>query len=1192
MASTYTTNLGIEKIATGEQSGTWGATTNTNLDLIDQAVNGVVQITVAATGSTGSPNALTITNGSASDGRNKFIDFYSPTDLGGTVYYQLDPNDAEKIAFVRNSLGGGQTLVLFQGTYNASNDVEVPNGVDMLVKFDGTGASATVTNVFEKLQVNALSVNDGNITNVGDIALDSISADGTDINVSVSDNSATALTVKEGSNTYLTIDTTNSAEKVLVSKTLDIGDNNITNVGNIALDSISADGTQIDIDITDNTASAFTISEGANNYIAITTTDGSELITVSKNSTFAGTTIADLGVVTTVDINGGTIDGVTIGGASAGAITGTTITGSDDALINGLTVGEGAGSISTNVAVGQSALAANTTGNTSTALGYRALRCNTEGTGNTATGITALCCNTTASFNTATGRAALSFNTTGANNTATGSGALCCNTTASFNTAAGANALVFNTTGPSNTAMGFQALAGNTTGALNTAMGRDALASNVEGDQSVAVGYQALYKQNPAANADMNNTAVGYQAAACTTTGANNTAVGAFALCANTTGCLNTAVGRETMLLNTTGCENSAFGRNALRNNTTGINNTAIGSLALVCNVEGDQSTAVGFEALAKQNPAANADMNNTAVGYQAAACTTTGTSNTAIGTAALFCNTTASSNTAVGSSALAANTTGTRNTALGRTALQTNITGNDNTSGGYFAMYRNTTGCFNTAFGSDALYENTTANSNTAVGFRSLRCNTEGSNNTAVGCCALTANTTGGSNTASGVSALAANTTASNNTAMGFTALCSNITGGSNTASGVGALRGNTEGASNTATGVNALIFNTTGSNNTAVGESALRENTTAGNNTAVGFQAGYNNTTGSVVAVGYQALYANTTGTNNIAIGYQASDSITEGGDNVVIGNSAGASATTANGNVFIGSNAGAFTTGGENTFIGSGVTGVDGGAGFYVTTGSKNTIIGKYDGNQGGLDIRTASNYIVLSDGDGNPRGVFDGSGNFLVGTTDTTPAQNNVAGAFAYRPTAQLEINGNATQAAFFGRTDDGMIIGFYSAGTREGDISVSGTTVSYNGGHLARWSRLEDDSKDTSIVKGTVMTNLDAMVEWGDEDNEQLNKMAVSSVEGDPNVAGVFVNWDNDDDFNDMNIAMTGDMVIRIAQGVTVERGDLLMSAGDGTAKPQGDDIVRSKTIAKVTSTHVSHTYADGSYCVPCVLMAC
>ena len=89
-------------------------------------------------------------------------------------------------------------------------------------------------------------------------------------------------------------------------------------------------------------------------------------------------------------------------------------------------------------------------------------------------------------------------------------------------------------------------------------------------------------------------------------------------------------------------------------------------------------------------------------------------------------------------------------------------------------------------------------------------------------------------------------------------------------------------------------------------------------------------------------------------------------------------------------------------------------------------------------------------------------------------------------------------------------------------------------------------------------------------------------MAVSSVEGDANVAGVFQSWDESDDFNDMTIAMTGDFVIRIASGTTVARGDLLMSAGDGTAKPQGDDIVRSKTIAKVTSTNVSHTYDDDS----------
>ena len=115
-----------------------------------------------------------------------------------------------------------------------------------------------------------------------------------------------------------------------------------------------------------------------------------------------------------------------------------------------------------------------------------------------------------------------------------------------------------------------------------------------------------------------------------------------------------------------------------------------------------------------------------------------------------------------------------------------------------------------------------------------------------------------------------------------------------------------------------------------------------------------------------------------------------------------------------------------------------------------------------------------------------------------------------------------------------------------------------------------------------------------MCEWGEENNEQLNRMKVSDVEGDKNVSGVFQSWDDDDDtyVNDFYCAMTGDFVIRIAQGTTVARGDLLMSAGDGTAKPQDDDIVRSKTIAKVTSTTVSTTYSDNSYCVPCVLMAC
>jgi hypothetical protein len=175
-----------------------------------------------------------------------------------------------------------------------------------------------------------------------------------------------------------------------------------------------------------------------------------------------------------------------------------------------------------------------------------------------------------------------------------------------------------------------------------------------------------------------------------------------------------------------------------------------------------------------------------------------------------------------------------------------------------------------------------------------------------------------------------------------------------------------------------------------------------------------------------------------------------------------------------------------------------------------------------------------------------------------------------------------------------QNSDGSLVNFYQANALEGTISVSGTTVTLNGAHLSRWSQLPGGAVREEILRGTVLSNIDEMCGWGEEANEQLNRMKVSDIEGDPNVAGVFQGWDDDDDTytDDFYCAMTGDFIIRIAEGVTVQRGDLLMSAGDGTAKPQDDDIIRSKTIAKVTSTHVTCTYDDGSYCVPCVLMAC
>jgi hypothetical protein len=161
MPSTYTTNLGIEKIESGAQTGVWGTTTNTNLDIIDQGINGVHTETLAVPGDSSSPNTLPITDGATSAGRNKLIEFVDGGDLGATAYVQLTPNDAEKIVFMRNSLSGGRSVIVFQGTYNASNDFEIPNGKDVVLKFDGAGVGATVTNVFNSLRAEGVSLASG-----------------------------------------------------------------------------------------------------------------------------------------------------------------------------------------------------------------------------------------------------------------------------------------------------------------------------------------------------------------------------------------------------------------------------------------------------------------------------------------------------------------------------------------------------------------------------------------------------------------------------------------------------------------------------------------------------------------------------------------------------------------------------------------------------------------------------------------------------------------------------------------------------------------------------------------------------------------------------------------------------------------------------------------------------------------------
>ena len=92
MASTYTSNSGIEKIGSGEQAGTWGTTTNNNLDIIDRAINGVASISIS-----GTTHTLTTTDGALSDGGFKVLVFTGALGANNTI--TISPNDqANKLA--------------------------------------------------------------------------------------------------------------------------------------------------------------------------------------------------------------------------------------------------------------------------------------------------------------------------------------------------------------------------------------------------------------------------------------------------------------------------------------------------------------------------------------------------------------------------------------------------------------------------------------------------------------------------------------------------------------------------------------------------------------------------------------------------------------------------------------------------------------------------------------------------------------------------------------------------------------------------------------------------------------------------------------------------------------------------------------------------------------------------------------
>jgi len=149
MASTYTTELRIEKIETGQQSGTWGTTTNTQYDMIEAAISG----TVAVAWASDADDTLTTANGADDEARHMFLNFTGGATLSATRNVVVPTSS--KLYFVRNGTSGSQSIVV---KTTSGTGITVPNGAYMVLYCDGTNVVDALTTL-TSLKIGTSSVN-------------------------------------------------------------------------------------------------------------------------------------------------------------------------------------------------------------------------------------------------------------------------------------------------------------------------------------------------------------------------------------------------------------------------------------------------------------------------------------------------------------------------------------------------------------------------------------------------------------------------------------------------------------------------------------------------------------------------------------------------------------------------------------------------------------------------------------------------------------------------------------------------------------------------------------------------------------------------------------------------------------------------------------------------------------------------
>ena len=242
--ATYVNDLRLKEIATGDEAGTWGTSTNTNLELIAEAFSfGTEAIT-----SNADTHTTTIADGSTDPGRSMFLKYTGALDSDCTV--TIGPNTVSKLWFIENATtdsgsSGPYNIIIKQGS---GATITVPNGQVKAIYSDGAGSGGAMVDAFQDLSVPDLFVDD-DLTFTSDSAVITFGADGD-----------TTLTHTDGSG--LTLNSTNKIMFNDASQFIQGSSATVLSLG--ATDEIDLTATAIDINGTVDMSSTLTVADDVN----------------------------------------------------------------------------------------------------------------------------------------------------------------------------------------------------------------------------------------------------------------------------------------------------------------------------------------------------------------------------------------------------------------------------------------------------------------------------------------------------------------------------------------------------------------------------------------------------------------------------------------------------------------------------------------------------------------------------------------------------------------------------------------------------------------------------------------------------------------------------------------------------------------------------------------------------------------